>query len=322
MERPAFEDIVSARDFIRPHLPPTPLLHCPGLSELLNCDYYVKCENCQPVGAFKIRGGVNLVGRLTAEEKRAGVIGASTGNHGQSLAFAGRLFGVRVIIYGPERNANPAKVQGMRDLGAEVRLHGADFDAAREEVERVVEREGYRYVHSANEPLLIAGVGSMGLEIFDELPEVEVIIAPVGGGSGVCGSALVAKRLNPQVEMIGVQSERAPAAWQAWRERSLEIEADMQTEHEGLATRVPFALTMEIMWELLDDFALVGDGEIEEGIRLLARHGRQIAEGAGAAALAGAVKLRERLQGKKVVGILSGGNLAPDRYAGILTGNS
>ncbi|NOY79891.1 MAG: threonine/serine dehydratase [Kiritimatiellaeota bacterium] len=318
MAVPDFEDVVDARDFILPYLPPTPLVHCWGLSRLLGCDFYLKCENCQPVGAFKVRGGVNLVGRLSEAEKAVGVIAASTGNHGQSLAFAGRTFGVPVVIYCPEENVNPAKVQAMRDLGAEVRLHGADFDAAREEVERVVGREGYRYVHSANEPLLIAGVGTMGLEIFAELPDVEVIVVPVGGGSGACGNAIVAKRLNRAVRVIGVQSESAPAAWRGWKRRTLDVEAEMGTPHEGLATRVPFALTMRIMWELLDDFVTVSDAEIDEGIRLIAEHARMVAEGAGAAALAGARKLRDELRGKKVVGILSGGNLPLGRYAAIL----
>ena len=318
MNLPTHADVQAAREFIGPHLPPTPLVPCRGLSELLNCHYYVKCENLQPVGAFKVRGGVNLVGQLPEAERRAGVIGASTGNHGQSMAFAGRLFGVPVLIYAPAENTNLAKLEAMRKLGAQVRLHGRDFDEAREEVERLAAEEGYRYVHSANEPMLIAGVGTMGLEILDDLPEVDVVIVPVGGGSGACGMCLAVKESRPQVRVIGVQSSAAPAAHRAWTGRTLEVQAEMATPHEGLATRVPFEMTMRLLWERLDDFVLVDDGQIDEGIRLLARHAHQIAEGAGAAAVAAAVALREQLAGKRVVGVLSGGNLPLDRVGAIL----
>src|SRR6266498_2534375 len=174
---PTFDDISNARAFVGKYLPKTPLVRVEKLSEMLGCDYYAKLENLQPVGAFKVRGGVNLVGTATEEEKNAGMISASTGNHGQSIAYGGRLFGVRVIIYAPVENVNETKMQAMRDLGAEVRLHGRDFDEARAEAERVAHAEGHRYVHSANEPKLISGVGVIGLEIFDDLPEVEVIIA-------------------------------------------------------------------------------------------------------------------------------------------------
>jgi len=315
---PTHADVLAARAFIAPHLPPTPLVRCPGLSDLLGCEYYVKCENLQPVGAFKVRGGVNLVGRLPEADRRAGVIGASTGNHGQSMAFAGGLFGVPVLIYAPAENANPAKLEAMRQLGAQVRLHGRDFDAAREEVERLAVAEGYRYVHSANEPGLIAGVGTMGLEILEELPEVDVVIVPVGGGSGACGMCLALKETRPQARVIGVQSSSAPAAHRAWTGRTLEVEAHMATVHEGLATRVPFEMTMRLMWDMLDDFVLVEDGQIDAGVRLLARHARQVAEGAGAAAVAAAVALRDQLAGLRVVGILSGGNMPLERLGAVL----
>src|SRR5437773_5680605 len=207
----------------------------------------------------------------------------------------------------------------MRYLGAEVRLYGRDFDEARIEAERVAVREGHRYVHSANEAKLIAGVGAIGLEIFDDLADVDVIIAPAGGGSCASGNCIVAKHLNPRVRVIAVQSERAPAMWHAWRNRKLDPYPSMETEHEGLATRVPFELTNKILWELLDDFVLVSDEEINEAIRLLAREAKQVAEGAGAASLAAALKLREELHGKKVVGVVTGGNIPVDRFAALLS---
>jgi threonine dehydratase len=320
MNRPSFEDIVAARVLVSRHLPKTPLVRVWALSRLLDCDYYAKCENFQPVGAFKVRGGVNLVGTLNDDEKRRGVISASTGNHGQSIAFAGRLFGVPVVIYAPAENANPLKLQAMRNLGAEVRQHGRNFDEAREEVERVAAREGFRYIHSANEPKLIAGVGTMGLEIFEDLPRPDVVIVPIGAGSGACGIGLVARHLGPHTRVIGVQSDRAPAMWHAWKERHLKPHPMMATVHEGLATRVPFELTTTILWDVLDDFILVGDDAINAAIRLLAEHAKLVVEGAGAAALAGALKMGEQLRGKRVVGIVSGGNIPLDRFAAVLAG--
>jgi threonine dehydratase len=325
---PTFKDILAAREFIKPYLPKTPLVRLPKLSEQLGCDYYAKLENLQPIGAFKIRGGVNLVGNEVngsqpddANASRpATIVTASTGNHGQSIAYAGRLFGTRVIIYAPSQNVNESKMQAMRDLDAEVRLHGRDFDEARLETERVAREEGFRYVHSADEPKLIAGVGTIALEIFEDLPDVDVIFVPAGGGSCASGNCIVAKELNPKVRVIAVQSEAAPAMWHAWRNRTLDPYPTMKTEHEGLATRVPFELTNKILWELLDDFLLVSDEEINQAIRLLARDAKQVAEGAGAASLAGAIKLsdRQRLEGKKVVGILTGGNLPSERLAAVL----
>ncbi len=315
---PTFADILAARDLVGQYLPRTPLVRVEKLSEMLGCDYYAKLENLQPVGAFKVRGGVNLVGTASDQEKDAGLVSASTGNHGQSIAYAGRLFGAKVIIYAPGEKVNESKMQAMRDLGATVRLHGRDFDEARIEAERVARAEGYRYVHSANEPTLIAGVGTIGLEILDDLPEVEVIIAPAGGGSCASGNCIVAKHLNPRIRIIAAQSERAPALWHAWRNRSLDPYPTMETEHEGLATRVPFEMTNKILWDLLDDFVLVSDEEIDEAIRLLARDAKQVAEGAGAASLAAAIKMGDQLRGKKVVGILSGGNIPLDRFAALL----
>ena len=315
MEAPVFADVVAAREFISRYLPKTPLVRSHKLSEALGCDYYLKLENLQPIGAFKVRGGVNLVGHETTG---ATLVTASTGNHGQSIAYAGGLFNTRVIIYAPAENTNPAKLQAMRALGAEVRLHGSDFDEARLETERVAAAEGFRYVHSADEPRLIAGVGTIGLEIFEDLPDVDVIFAPAGGGSCASGNCLVAHELNPNVKVIAVQSADAPAMWHAWRNRNLDPYPTMKTEHEGLATRFPFAMPSQILWELLADFVLASDEEINDTIRLLARDAKQLVEGAGAASLAGAIKLRDQLRGKKVVGIVSGGNLPLERFARLL----
>jgi threonine dehydratase len=315
---PTLDDVRAARETIAPHLLPTPLIHSRKLSERLGCEYWIKCESFQPVGAFKVRGGVNLVANLSDEERRAGIVGSSTGNHGQSLAFAGRLFGVRVVIFVPAERTNPLKVKAMEALGAEVRTFGLDFDEAREECERAAEREGWRYVHSANEPLHVAGVGTVALEVLEDLPDADVMIVPVGGGSGIAGDAVVTRALRPEMELIGVQSEEAPGAFEAWKGGHLEPHPRMESEHEGLATRVPFQLPMGVMREALSDFVLVPDAEINHAIRLLAEEAKLVAEGAGASPLAAALRLGDRLRGRKVVGVLSGGNLPLDRLARVL----
>jgi threonine dehydratase len=317
---PTLDDVRAARDAIGPFLPRTPLLHSWALSERLGCDYYIKCESLQPVGAFKVRGGVNLVAGLSEAERRAGLVAASTGNHGQSVAFAGRLFGVRVVIYVPAEGANPLKVAAMERMGAEVRRHGRDFDEAREECEREADRAGLRYVHSANEPLHVAGVATVALEILEELPHPDVLLVPVGGGSGAAGHGIVLRELSPTTELIGVQSAAAPGVFEAWRDGTLSPCDRMATRHEGLATRVPFELTLRILRDTLSDFVLVSDHDIDHAIRSLAADARLVAEGAGAAALAGALALGDRIRGRKVVGVLSGGNMPLDRLSGVLGG--
>ena len=235
---PTLEDVFKARNLIRPHLPPTPTHSYPALNALLGARVFIKHENYQPVGAFKVRGGVNLIGQLSSEEKARGVIGASTGNHGQSIAYAARLFGVEARIVAPE-GANPGKVEAMTGLGAQVIFHGSNFDQAREHCEDLARENGWRYIHSGDEPLLIAGVATETLELLEAAPDLDVIIVPVGGGSGAAGACLAAKGLRPATRVIGVQSEAAPAAWKTWK-TGAPVEIPSATTAEGLATGVPF----------------------------------------------------------------------------------
>jgi threonine dehydratase len=308
---PTFADVLEARRTIGPHLRPTPLLVHAGIAELVGTETYVKHENHLPTGAFKVRGGVNLVAHLDAEERARGLIAVSTGNHGQSVAYAGRLFGARVTVCVPER-ANPAKLHAIRALGADIVEHGRDFDEAREHCERLAVERGYRYVHSGNEPLLVSGVATYTLEIVEELPLLDVVIVPIGGGSGAAGACIVAKTVLDRCEVIGVQAEAAPAAFHSWRSRSVR-EDRMATAAEGLATRVGFELPQRILWQHLDDFVLVGEDEIRRATRLMIEHTRNLVEAAGAAALAAALGLRDRLAGKRVALVCSGGNINIDQ---------
>jgi len=315
---PTFKDVLNAKKIVSKYLIRTPLLYSKQLSRMLECDAYVKCENVQITGAFKVRGGVNLISKLSDEEKRKGVIAVSTGNHGLSVAYAASLFDVDATIVMPEK-ANPFKVQAIKDLGAKVVFHGKDYDEAKEWTEKEAVKKGYRYIHSGNEPHLIAGVGTLYLEILEDLPDVDVIIVPVGGGSGASAACIVAKTINSKIKVIGVQSSGAPAVYLSWKNKKTVKMDKINTFAEGLATRAPFELTLDIMWKYLDDMILVEDEEIAKAIILLLQTIHQVAEGAGAAATAAALKLREQIKGKKVALILSGGNISFDKLKEIIT---
>jgi threonine dehydratase len=308
---------LAAKRRIQLYLPRTPLIKYDALGELVSAEVYVKHENHLPTNAFKIRGGMNLVAQLSESDRSRGVISASTGNHAQSIAYASRIFGVKATIVMPV-NANPLKVEATKRLGANVILFGKDFDDAREYAEKIAQEKNIRYIHSANESQLIAGVATNTLEIFEDLPDVEAIILPVGGGSMASGACVVASSLNPRTKVIGVQSSAAPAAYLSWKEGRL-VSDKMQTFAEGLATRVGFELTQEILRKGLDDFVLVSDEEIKKAILLLIEKTHNLVEAAGAAPLAALIKSREKLKGKKVVLVMSGGNITPAQLEEILS---
>ena len=307
-DRPTLRDVIEARRRIAPYVFRTPLHHHLSLDKLLGAEVYVKHENHQRLGAFKVRGGINLVSQMSPEERAQGLSTASSGNHGQSIAYAASVFGVKAIVGVPE-GANPGKVESMRNLGAEVIFHGAHFDETCAYIERLSKEEGYRYVHAVNEPRLVAGVGTYSLEILEDLPDVDVLIVPVGGGSGASGAAIVAKGINPEIEVIGAQAANAPAGYLSWKQKRI-VEAPMESEAEGLATSTGYELTQAILQDLLDDFVLASEDEMRKAIVLHLQHTHNLVEHAGAVSLAAAVKIKDRLAGKKVALVASGGNLS------------
>jgi threonine dehydratase len=311
-----FKDILQAQQIVRKYLPPTPLHNYPALDQVVGAHVWVKHENYQPIGAFKVRGGINFISQLSNQERQSGVITASTGNHGQSIAYAARTFGVKAIIVVPQ-NANPVKVAAISSYGAEIIFHGKDFDEGRGFAESYGRERGMRFISSGDEPLLIAGVGTHTLEILEEQPQIEMIIVPIGGGSGAAGACLAAKTVNPNIQVIGVQAAKAPAAHLTWKSRKW-TESKMETFAEGLATRTPFMMPQEILWKNLDDFILVEDDELKHGVRIYLEKAKTLAEPAGAASLAAALKLQDRVRGKIVALILSGGNIAPKQLQEIL----
>jgi threonine dehydratase len=316
LKPPTFQDVLLARRQIRPHLLPTPLHRYPALDALIGAEVYVKHENYQSVGAFKVRGGVNLVSQLTPEERQRGLIAASTGNHGQSVSYAARLFGVTARIVVPE-GANPGKVAAMQGMGAEVIFHGANFDEARLYCESLAREHGYRYVHSGDEPLLIAGVATAALEMLESQPDIEMIFVPLGGGSGASGACIVAHTINTAIKVIAVQSDASPAAYQSWRSKTL-CEAPNRTFAEGLATGTAFALPQAMLWQQLDDFVLVTDDDIRQAMRWMIECAHTLAEGAGASPLAAVYQRRDTLQGKKIGLVCSGGNTSLEHLKQVL----
>lgn len=308
---PALADVFDARRVLRHYLTPSPVIESPSLSDRVGFRVLIKCENLLPTRAFKVRGGIYLLSRMSDEERAAGVVAASTGNHGQSIAYAAGIFGASATIFVPE-HPNPLKLAAMRRLGATVIEHGKDFDECLVEAGRFAAEHGARFIHSADEPDLIAGVATATLELLESYPETEAIFAPVGGGSSLCGACLSGKSIKPALTVTGVQSEGAPAVYESWRVRRLLQLDGVDTFAEGLATRQAFALPARMLWDTVDEIMLVSDRALRQAMLTLLETTSVMAEGAGAAAFAGAYARRESLAGKTVAVILSGGNLTLD----------
>jgi threonine dehydratase len=304
----SFRDVLRAWPIVHRYLPRTPLYRYPLLSARLGFDAYVKHENHLPIGAFKVRGGVNLFASLSESQRRRGVICATRGNHGLSMAWSARTFGSRAVIYVPKRN-NPEKNSNMEAMGAELIEHGRDFDEARAEAEARADNDRLRYVHPANEPLLIAGVGTYAMEIAEDLPDADTVIVPMGGGSCISGAVVALRTLRPGIEIIGVQAERAPALARSLLDGELTQTDSADTFADGLAARIAFHVPFGLLKGQVDDVVLLTEDEMREGVRMALETTHNVAEGAAAAAYAAAAKLRTRLAGKRVVIIHSGHNI-------------
>jgi threonine dehydratase len=305
---PTLNDIYVARERVAPHISRTALMRHPLLDAETGLTIWVKHENHNPTGAFKVRGGLNLVAAMSPEERARGIVTASTGNHGQSIALASRIHGVKATVFVPEGN-NPDKNAAIRAFGAVLEEGGKDFDEARERCERRAAETGARYVHSADEPLLIAGVGTYALEVFEDLPNADVVFVPLGGGSGVCGLITVRNALGAHAKIIGVGAANADAVYRSWKGSERVVGTTANTFAEGVATRVSFDLPFSIYKPYLDDFILLSEQELAEGVRMALRATHNLTEGAGSASIAAAYKLRDTLADQRVVCIMSGGNL-------------
>lgn len=306
-----FRDILRAWPVVHRYLPRTPLYRYSALSARMGFDAFVKHENHLPIGAFKVRGGVNLFASLGDGARRKGIITATRGNHGLSMAWAGCAFGSRSVIYVPKGN-NPEKNALMESYGAEVEVFGNDFDEARGEAEARARNESMRYVHVANEPLLIAGVGTLAMEVAEDLPDLDAIIVPVGGGSLLSGVVVALRTLRPDVKIIAVQAERADALARSIEAGKLTSVESADTFADGLATRFAFEVPFEIVKDQVDRIVLVSEDEMRDAVRLALTTTHNVAEGAAAAAYAAAWKIHRDLLGRKVVILHTGHNIDRD----------
>jgi threonine dehydratase len=313
-------DVRAARERLAPYLSPTPLrtypqldLAVPGLS------LFVKHENMQPTGSFKVRNGVATVTALDAAQRAAGVVGATTGNHGLGLSFAGRQLGVPVTICVPVGN-NPEKNAALRAWGARVVEEGRDYDEAVAVASRLVETEGRTLAHSTNNPNVLAGAGTMSLEILEQVAELDVLLIAIGGGSQAVGAITVARALRPGLRVIGVQAAGAPAVHDGWHARAPRRTERAATFAEGVATRSTYDLTFDSLLDGLAGFITVTDAEIADAVRLILSTTHHLVEGAGAMGVAAARKLAPELQGQRVGVIFCGGNMDSAVLRKILNG--
>ena len=316
-----FAEVLEARSLLRAHLPATPLRSYPALDAALGdgIRVLVKHENHNPTNAFKVRNGLVAVSRLSPDERRRGVVAASTGNHGQGVAWAGRLLGVSVTVCVPAGN-NPEKNAAIRELGAALHEEGRYYDESVVVAERLSRERGLTIVHSTNNAGVIAGASTLSLEILEERPDVEAMTIAVGGGSQAVGAITAARGLGRDVAVYGVQSERASGAYQSWRTGTRTTTETADTFAEGIATKGAYDMTFEALREGLAGFVTVSEAELAEALRLLLRVTHTLVEGAGAAGLAGLFKLRETLAGKTVAIVISGGNIDAAKLQRVLSG--
>jgi threonine dehydratase len=302
-------DVQRARARITPFLVPTPFRNYPALDEALpGVSLLVKHENMQPTGSFKVRNGLSTVTSLDAAQRAAGVVGATTGNHGLGLAFAGRQLGVGITICVPLKN-NPEKNAALRAWGAHVVEEGADYDEAAVVAQRLVDANGFTLAHSTNNVNVLTGAGTMTLEILEQCDDLDVLLIATGGGSQAVGAITVVRALRPNVRIIGVGAAGASAQYDGWHAKSPRKTARADTFAEGVATRSTYDLTFETLVDGLADFITVTDAEIADAVRLILSTTHHLVEGAGAMGVAAAHKLRESLRGQKVGVVFCGANM-------------
>lgn len=303
---PTIKDVELAQKAIKGHINTTPLIHYPSLDKKIGAEIWVKHENFQILGSFKVRGGLNYGTHLEKPSKSSVLITPSTGNHGQSIAYTARMFGYKSIICCP-KGINPSKIQSMENLGAKVLSEGQNYDDSIFNAQNLSEKYGYTYVDGANEEKLISGVATCSLEIFEKLDNPDVIIVPLGGGSGASGACIVRNGLHKNTRIIAVQSSASPAGYLSWKEKQL-TESISNSKCEGLATSRGYDLPQEILRDSLDDFVLVDEQSIFLAMKLYLFNTKTLVESSGASTLAAAIKLKNEIKNKKVVLIASGGN--------------
>ncbi len=305
-------DYEEARARIAPYIKRTPLLTSRQLSELTGFDIRLKAENFQTVGSYKIRGPLNKFAQMSEEDKRRGVVCSSAGNHAQGVALAARIYGIRAVVC-MASNATPAKIAATRAYGAEVVLHGSIWDEANEKAKELVRDEGLTYVHPFDDAQLIAGQGTLGLEIVQDWPEVEAVVVPIGGGGLIAGVSMAVKAFNPAIKVIGVESSDGPAMKASLDAGSLQT-IDCRTVIDGLRVRRAGELNFSVVQRYVDEIVTLPDREIFDAMLWVMERCKLVIEGAAAAPVAalmhGLVKMPK---GSRVAAVLSGGNVNLDQ---------
>ncbi len=302
------DQVIQAQKVIEGYINHTPVLTSTSLSKMADCELLLKAENLQRTGSFKVRGAVNKLAALTPEQRKMGVVAASAGNHAQGVAIAATNLGVPATIVMPE-GASLAKVAATRGYGANVILHGRDFDEAVSHARQLQQAHGLTFISAFDDELIIAGQGTIGLELVKEAPDLQMVIVPVGGGGLISGIALAIKGHLPQVKIIGVQSSAAPAVTESYRSKTLHPHRPGDTLADGIAVGRPGDITLPIILELVDDMILVDDEEISQAMVLLLERCKLVVEGAGAVGVAAVLSGKVSCHGLKVVSVLSGGNI-------------
>jgi threonine dehydratase len=304
-----FEDVLRARERLRPHLAPTPLRNYAALDAHVGAGIrvWVKHENHNPTNAFKARNGLAAISALSDDERRRGVVAATAGNHGLGLAYAGRLFDVRVVVCVPT-TANPEKVADIRGLGAEVVEHGRDYSDAVERAAALAQEQGLTLIHSTNHPSVLTGAATITLEMLEQQRDLDAIVVSLGGGSQAVGALTVLRGLERQIPVYAVQAAGASVIHDSYHARRPLTAAATDTIADGLATRTTYALTFDALCAGLAGFTVVSEAEIAEAVRVLLATTHNLAEPSGAVPLAGLFGLRERLAGGQVAIVLSGAN--------------
>jgi threonine dehydratase len=309
------DDVRAAAARLAGHIESTPFVHSRTLSQIIGAEIYLKFENLQFTASFKERGALNKLALLTSEQRAKGVIAVSAGNHAQGVAYHAERLGIPAVIVMP-RFTPTIKIERTRGFGPEIILCGDTFDDARQEAGRFAEQRGLTMVHPYDDPDVIAGQGTIALEMLEQQPDLDCLCVAIGGGGLISGVATVARALKPQMRIVGVQTEQFPSMYAAFK--GVELPTANATLAEGIAVKHPGALTREIVKHLVDDVLLVSEGDIEQAIVMLLEIEKTVVEGAGAAGLAAALEHRHVFAGRKVGLILSGGNIDPMVLADII----
>jgi threonine dehydratase len=313
----SFRSILEARRKIRNLVAKTPTYLSNVFSQRTGAEVYLKLECFQPVGVLKIRGAINKISSLSPSELESGLVTASSGNHGLAVAYAAKIYGAKAVVVVPE-NAVKEKVEAIESYGSEIVKYGKDYDEAYSKALEIQKEAGTTFVHPFDDPFVVAGQGTVGLELLEDVPDLNTIIVPIGGGGLISGISIAAKTLNPQLRMVGVQSEGAPAVYRSWRAGKIIEVASINTIADGLAARKPLELTFGIIKRYVDTVMLVSEEEIGEAVLALLQKAHILSEPSGAASLAALLFKYHQKPKEKIAVIISGANISIDYLASLL----